>query len=311
MFYDRILLKMTLKPIEPGQSLIPLLVGKGVEPGENVREPLVLDVKDGNTYKRVALIPGSTIKGILRTTAYAIAKTMIPCISDPIVKHALETHSEELYAKTIHDLEKLKNGDPQLYARLAEELSDPNTRVLVRETLGVDNNTIDNVVDSLNKGKILDDYSQIIDFILAYNCPIDRLFGSKYFKGKLSVKTILLEIDGEKTRTGTRYHVAIDRMSQKNLEQSLYEDHLIYLKEIPVEITILEIDEASPEYKLLEHLKEYIQKIGVHIGTSKSTGYGPLKAETIHEHKISYSKLHEEYKKNNHNNILRKLTEQT
>lgn len=328
--FDKVKISLTLQGLD-GKP-VPLLVGRGVETGENIREPIELSIEQIRT---VVLIPSTSIKGVLRSIAYSLMKQLARTgIFNGLAKYSALLHEETMEKRTWHidgieDKLKRLYGDKYkdiLSGELLEQLQ-ANTRNqdilrIAYSSLGRDvvvvrrehgriifelSNDMKNYVEEGNLKKCFEISScmRFVDLIFSYYCPLDRLFGSQYFKGKMNIKSALLSED--KYMKMPRTHVAINRNKQVKEEKALYIDRIIYVKELNIELTIYDLEENSPEEKLLNSLLDYIKNVGIQLGGGKSIGYGYMILADRKIEKINYEKLHQQYIQGNIDEIIEKI----
>ena len=312
--YDRVNIKVTLSN-ENQQA--PILIGKGVEPGENVREQLEITLGNG---KKVYVVPSTSIKGALRTIAYNILKHVAGDPGSDIFKENIHRLASMLHTEgggddeksSIYhvpkDLSKIEKTDlEELKKQLKKQLDNEiilkmlysifkEDAVEFNEELATFKPKID--LDSLDRCIEDKKCREVVECLLSIHCPLCRLFGSRFYKGKLNVSSVF--IDPEKVARIARTHVAIDRRRLVKQEKALYSDRAVMVSEIEMELTALDIEEDSPEEKLLNLVLDYMKEIGIQLGAGKTIGYGYLKAISIDIDRLSYRDLSEKLEENIH-----------
>lgn len=253
---NRTLMELYLKP------LTPIHVGAGGV-GEITKNILHFTV--GNSL--LPIIPAESIKGVLRTEASRIAKRM--SFTQQRANEAVKLHS-----KAEHQF-----GKEEKDARLKEAAD-------FIANLGVfESEQIEELKEA--EGAILELYA-------SYHCPICRLFGSKYFAAKLLFTDAIPTAAKSQQPTAADYlrlntytSTAINRKTRTVDETKLFRTQYIepnsnlrFCLKIIAD-NILTGDEA----KLLANILEYIttkvggQAVGIHIGGSKSRGFGLLEVD--------------------------------
>ena len=115
--------------------------------------------------------------------------------------------------------------------------------------------------------------NQLREFYTAlFECPICRLFGSSMLASKLVFSDITTD-DEVFSYTST----AIDRKNRIVREGSLYS--IEYIKPDRLYLRIIADNITKPENKIFATLLEFIHKMGIEIGGSKSKGYGLLRLD--------------------------------
>ena len=328
VFYDKVRITLSLQSMD-GRP-VPLLVSKGVEPGENVREPIELTIMDNGRTRSVLVIPSTSIKGVLRTIAYPLLKHLAESNKlSGLAKYSAILHEEDIGGRYWHTLrlcgenKKLTSEEiKELSSLISESLRREDMLKIVYSTLGRNIVAIrrqgggrvrlevkPNIARSLEKDLCSclsnNNCRNLVELVLSYHCPLDRLFGSQYFKGKMSVKSIL--IDHEHYQRVPRPHVAIDRAKQVKVEQALYVDHVVYVNKLDVEVVVYDIEQGGSEELLLNLLLDYVEKAGIHLGSGKSTGYGYLRLVEKKIRRISYDELHKRLEEKKIDEVVDKM----
>ncbi len=115
-----------------------------------------------------------------------------------------------------------------------------------------------------------DEVIDIISKFLAYiKCPIEGIYGSKFFSGKILFSdSIISSPPFMITRT------TIDRRKWTVHEKHLYTEELLMPQKI--ELKILLSNPTEKEMKLWKDTLNFIEKLGLQIGNGKSKGQGVL-----------------------------------
>lgn len=120
---------------------------------------------------------------------------------------------------------------------------------------------------SYNKEEVVD----LISKFLAYKqCPIEGIYGSELFAGKVVFSDSLISSSTliELTRT------TIDRKTWTVKERHLYTEELLFPDKIEVKVLLRNPNDR--EIKLWKETLDFIEKLGLQIGNGKSKGQGLL-----------------------------------
>jgi len=199
-----------------------------------------------NNDKFVPFIPSESIKGVLRSTASKIFKSMsngFNCNKDNNYKHNISNND----LKGVFDDEQLK------------ELDDDLKGVFDDEQL-----------------KELDYNKKTQIYIALKKCYVCKLFGSDMVAGKLTFTD--LTINDVSIDVFDYTSTAIDRKKRIVKENSLFTTEYIIPERLNLTI-IADNIEKSNEGKLFAALLEYMIKLGIKVGGLKSRGYGLIKLD--------------------------------
>lgn len=197
--------------------------------------------------RSIPIIPGESLKGVLRSLASAISRSVFPN-DDVILCHEKDSHVRR------ENLNNLKNK----YYNIAEaELS----KIFPRES-----------IEELKQG----DGAQLLEYYLTLKCPICKLFGGKGVSGKILISDGLPQKEPDPMIYTS---VAIDRRTRIAAEGRLFQvvavkpdENLRYRFRIIVD----NVTRGSEEARLLSLLLEFLMKFGISVGGLKSRGYGKL-----------------------------------
>jgi len=257
----RVLVDLVLRPLSP------LHIGAGEAIGM-LRSLLRARVPGRDGAREFPTIPSSTLKGAMRSLCEKLAKKME--IRDELTAMALRLHHEDRRVGIEHAPEERSVID-ELFKRLLNDMSVEEKREFFLD-LGIK-------PDDINRQKgepvHLRSRRRAFSSLLAFYCPICRLFGSPGVSGLLRISDAVLVQEPE--RTLYKYGVGIDRRSLTAKR------HLLYAHEI-LEPTVLfkatlvvdNIRSGSPEALLLASLLDVMCKLGLQVGARKSAGYGLL-----------------------------------
>jgi len=271
------------------------LPGAGVEPGTSLKR--LVTVKLAHNKREVPVLLASSLRGALRAISERLART------DP---SAFTSTEAELKAVELHyeaPGKPLRHRGPDNKLREQEETLIEVLRALGLEglelerlsqlaiMLGMSPDDVTEFVDSLSKAgherlpdiKSLSErekafVAEVADRCLAMCCPICRLYGAPGLAGKLrAVDGLPREHD---IRISVRAHVGIDRASGTHREDILYQEEVIEPGHTFTAYLIIDnIEPGSSEARLLASTLEFILKLGLKLGSSKSRGLGLLKLD--------------------------------
>jgi CRISPR/Cas system CSM-associated protein Csm3 (group 7 of RAMP superfamily) len=252
----------------------PLSVGTGGQ--DMLRQVLRIGEK--------VVIPATTWKGAFRAIAERLAKTMdLKGVEGLAVLLYRETVRGIVYKPSDSDRRTVQN--PEEWNKYLEEFG---TALESKETettiYKLNFNTIKEILNDIYaeldetvlKGKAK--LPEFAERYLAYNCPIGCLFGNHVLAGKVRFFDTILDMRQTHIRPG----VGIERSTGKVKENVLY-----FVESIPSgsEMMLQFIaDNLLPERTdtiLFYNTLGYIQKLGLQIGTRKSTGMGLLSVKNI------------------------------
>lgn len=250
---NRLILKLVFKP-----STTPFVhVGQ-----ESFREAVlrVLRVYGSTTYY---IIPGSSLKGVLRRISENVAKCSLSSVRDPLERILIRAHCEpklvrhSCYAE--EDLQIIRE-----YIRSI--ISDESIR---RKYLADD--VADYVVTKFKEGCDVRSLPEL-EPILAYKCPICRLYGGPGLKGKIVFKDVLIPQDRVGTALVSR--VALERVSRRARESALFTVELLVLNDFCVDLVVENIVPGTTEALILAGTLSWLRSIGIGVGGMKSVGVG-------------------------------------
>ena len=240
----------------PFKVKAPIIIGKGVEPGLNIRETITITIGG----KQYFIIPSSSLKGVFRKLSATIAYKMVSKLQ-PHIGQVIMTHDED---KVKHKID-LEDED------LIEQLYSQNKDVMDRICFSKKNMPC----NRLKK----EDLETYMELVLSLYCPICSLYGSRHYAGIITFKPVIIPF--EERTVDVRYHVAIDRRSRTKEDRALYIDHLLYYvgKVINIEFIVKDLELGSLSSKLLASTLEYISVSGLLVGGGKSIGYGLMEMD--------------------------------
>jgi CRISPR/Cas system CSM-associated protein Csm3 (group 7 of RAMP superfamily) len=222
------------------------------------------------------VIPSTTWKGAFRAIAERLAKTM--------ELHGLERLAVKLYREMQKGIAySPQNTDPDWDTYLSEFKSVVNGNPIqnpqyVLKTQEVTQFLNDVYVDIEEIKKAKDGYEKMAEGYLAYNCPIGRLFGNHVLAGKVRFMDTIIDVKQTHFRPG----IGIDRKTGKVREGILYYIESIPSKtEISLRIVADNLTSGEIDTTLFNNILDYIQKLGLQIGTRKTAGMGLLSLKNI------------------------------
>jgi len=222
------------------------------------------------------VIPSTTWKGAFRAIAEKLAKTMeLNGLERLAVKLYRETQKGIVYTPQdtdqdwetyLSEFKSVVNGNP---------IQNPQYVLKPQEVTQFLN---DIYVDIEEVKKAKDGYEKMAEGYLAYNCPIGRLFGNHVLAGKVRFMDTIIDVKQTHFRPG----IGIDRRTAKVREGILY-----YIESIPsqTEISLRIVADnlvsGETDTTLFNNTLDYIQKLGLQIGTRKTAGMGLLSLKNI------------------------------
>ena len=257
-------------------NVSPLRIGKGKS---ELGEPTELSIEklpDGTPY-----VPGSSLKGALRSLAEKLAKSsghkicnifmdLTPCeLAAAITRKALDA-IESLSIKPLkHDLVDILSRAK----RTSEE---------IRELA----NSIENIVNEIQDTSDLENaIEKIMEELKELPCPVCRIFGNKELASHVRIMNAYPK-DEAKPELQFRTRVALDRFRKASRSGALFDYEFVppgYKWDFEMRIYNLNILEPNEDQasKLLKHVLDYVSNLGLEIGGMKSVGHGLIKFEEL------------------------------
>jgi CRISPR/Cas system CSM-associated protein Csm3 (group 7 of RAMP superfamily) len=222
------------------------------------------------------VIPSTTWKGAFRAIAKRLAKTMeLDGLERLAVKLYRETQKGIVYTPQdtdqdwetyLSEFKSAVNGNP---------IQNPQYVLKPQEVTQFLN---DVYVDIEEIKKAKNGYEKMAEGYLAYNCPIGRLFGNHVLAGKVRFMDTIIDVK----QTHFRLGIGIDRRTGKVREGILYYIESIPSKtEISLRIVADNLVSGETDTTLFNNILDYIQKLGLQIGTRKTAGMGLLSLKNI------------------------------
>ncbi|EZQ10627.1 hypothetical protein CM19_04045 [Candidatus Acidianus copahuensis] len=261
---------------------------------------------DGNTiyplnYDGLYVIPYSSLKGVLRRISESVVKTM-NCQGN--IKKSIETYIGT-EGKYTHVVEKDGNAyigneviridlHKPVYENLISCLSSRNNCEKVEEIL--------HLFPKNEKDIELEEFSKIYeDYNLSKNNPLERIYGSPYFSGGLTISDARLEGTNEITT-----HVTIDRKTKIQKERNLFNEISLRSRGFNVFVS-LKFDEGELgkcEKELWKMTLKYVNTLGIFVGGGKSRGLGYVILDDKESSYASINNLDERAKWENLNEYI-------
>jgi len=252
----------------------PLRVGKGRgELGEPTDLP-VEKLPDGRPY-----IPGSSLKGALRSLAERIANAMdlrtcnvfsrlSPCeLAAAAIRKAID-------ALTRGDVEVLSRGLSDILSR-AKQSGEEVVKGLAEDISGV--------ISGLNQLEQLPEaISSLVEKLAGLPCPVCRLFGNKELAAHVHVLNAFPLDENVKIHFRTR--VAIDRFRKAAHSGALFDYEFVppgHKWELHIRVYNLDFEGRDEASRLLRSVFDYIREVGLEVGSMKSVGHGLLRLEEL------------------------------
>ena len=240
-------------------------VGAGRELGAGTLKALKIG-GSSTTY----LIPSTSLKGVLRRIADHIGKSLarnprnleealLKChceTEDSGIRHVGCSDSE---LKLISEYVEKSFRDGSIQRFLSEDVIE-RTRRMLRNS---------KVLQVLRKNHALEP-------LLAFRCPICRLYGGPGLGGKVFVNNVVIT-DGSASFI-TR--ASIERVSGRVREGALFTVEALTLPKFEVTLIVENIELNTLEPLIIAGTLEWLLKLGLEVGGMKSTGLGHYRLST-------------------------------
>lgn len=244
----------------------PLNIGIGAT---DVRRAFIKVPKD-----RGFLIPSSTWKGAFRSVSERIAKSMD--FRDKLVELAVKSFEEEFKAAYKVDekfcnevLNVLRGGASTIIPYSGEDLI---------EVAGEIGFTLEEVGEIKERGFGTRDnlLYRLSESILAFHCPIGKLYGNHVLAGKLRFLDTILRLGNDGITLHERPGVAIDRRSDRVRGGALFILESIIGEKVRLRIVADNLIPGAEDSRLFALTLEAIENFGLSLGARKSAGMGWL-----------------------------------
>jgi len=209
-------------------------VPNGFRIGSKVDGNLVTQLRiDGD----IVLVPSSSWKGMFRRVSESVLNSREHSNGHGVSDKAIQ----EEVAKKAEDLARVD----ERFRKIAES----NNLITIKGLQGDNDNE-----------KLAELYGE-------YSCPIERLYGGKYFAGSMTVSDTAIKSPEIEQRT----HVSIDRKTRKGMEGHLYQEEIVHVNFLEVKVIV------RGEFELWKNTLKFLRDIGYFIGGGKSRGIGYIK----------------------------------
>lgn len=217
------------------------------------------------------IIPSSTWKGCFRSISENIAKTM--------KFNHIETLSIKFYNEKTGNIKYLpREGEPDDFIDLRNKLINVY-KGLKYEIPGIDEHKIKSLIHELGfseeKEKLekIDEetWNRFVEAFLSINCPIGKLYGNRYIAGKIRFFDTLV-----RGKTSERAIIGINRESLTVEEGYLSFMETLNEKYIKLIFIADNLRPGEGDSKLFASTLNYIRKLGLNLGGSKTRGLGYL-----------------------------------
>lgn len=101
-----------------------------------------------------------------------------------------------------------------------------------------------------------------------WNCPIEKLYGSKNFAGAITISDTIINAGTEE-----RAHVVIDRKSKRTLEKHLFTEQIIDVNSVEVKVIVRDMVDVW------NNTLKFMAEVGTFIGGGKTRGIGYIKLD--------------------------------
>jgi len=272
-----------------------VLPGRGVEPGTSLK--MTFKVRLPDRGGEVPMLLATSLKGALRALSERIAKSDCRALTNlEAEEEAIRWHHEPEGGPIRHAPEKNKNREDIFEEGALRHLLNvldifslgPEKTFKLAIALGVMRERAEELRDKVRESGMLGSLSladrhvrslvsALVERALALFCPICRLYGSPGLAAKLRLVDAL---PVNATRTAMRIHVGIDRRSLTSAENILYQEEVVEPGAIFKTWLIADnVRPGTPEARLLANTLDFIRKLGLQVGGSKSRGLGLLEVD--------------------------------
>jgi len=206
----------------------------------------VLKISYGEKYCPV--IPESSWRGALRKIGEIVAKSSIKQPKD-FKEKILLSHYEPEEGPIEH-----------LIVKQIKEENEKNIEKLAEYDI------VERFVPTREEAK------NALEPMITYLCPICRLWGGPGTRSRIILEDTILQ----EYKPYTRTHVGINRSTRTREEGQLYTPEYVYIKQLTLHLTVYNIKPKTIEAKILAGTLNWLTKLGLSIGSSKSRGVGHL-----------------------------------
>ncbi|MEM0171870.1 MAG: RAMP superfamily CRISPR-associated protein [Thermoproteota archaeon] len=238
--YERFIIDLSLKL----DYSSPLHIGAG---SEGINKMLLEFPVNG---RNVPIISAESLKGVLRSLASSLSKQMFPD------NFAVKYHLKDRHIRR-EGLDEQQKIMEQHLEKAKEYLKEIMPQDVIEEMYA-------------------EDKLQLLEYYLALNCPVCKLFGAQGIAGKLTFTDGIPNIP---PKFLTYVATSINRKNRLVEGERLFSvtavepsDKLKYR----IEIIADNVSKGSEEARLLSSLLQWVLKFGLQIGGLKSRGYGRL-----------------------------------
>jgi len=208
-------------------------VPNGFRIGSKVEKNVITQLRIDN---QTVLIPASSWKGVFRRVSEIVLND-----SEHFKGHSVEGKEVERVKDEVKEL-VVKD---ERFRRIAESR------------------------DAIKQGVEVNDVKKLVELYKEYKCPIERLYGGKYFAGAVTFSDTVLENFGLEQR----FHVSIDRKTRKSLEKNLFAEEIVYVNSVEVKVIV------RGEFELWRNTLKFLRDVGYFIGAGKSRGIGYIRLD--------------------------------
>ncbi|RLE71580.1 MAG: hypothetical protein DRJ37_04655 [Thermoprotei archaeon] len=224
------------------------------------------------------LIPESSWRGSIRKISEWVACASIEAIKDELEKAIVKAHHEHVGGPPTHLAGAEQPIDIAMLVMVAKELSQDGTleRFLAPEEVS----DVISKAEKISKGETLtvkqeEKLRKVLEPLVAFLCPICRLWGGFGIKSKIILEDTIL-----KPSTFMRTHVSLSRIADVREEARLYSAEYTLANVIELKAVIENVLPDSTEALILAGTLEWINEIGLEIGGFRSKGLGHLELES-------------------------------
>lgn len=212
---------------------------------------------------KLPIIPAESIKGVLRSLATRIARSMK--FSEKAwgkldVDSIVASHVKDRHPNYVKELEGLGGDYVDELLRSCGAFSEEQVRAIRREL------TVRNVLEML----------------VSLACPICQLFGAPHVAGKLLLYDAVPSLSPPSIRIGSQTSVAISRKTRIAEEGRLFTVRFVAPADalsFRTRMIVDNVERGKSDAKLLAKTLAYISRQGLRLGGGKSRGFGSLDVE--------------------------------
>ncbi len=253
----------------------PIRVGVGKDETGAADLPVIRDV-DGEPY-----IPGSSIKGVLRSLAEKITFNYWGIRCDPFTDA-----NRGRCSFTAAILKAIKEAAMLYHPKTMSAKFEEEARSRVGRLLGSEWRVEEALIDLVRKFSKGDGNTEglVSELVNGMNlpCPVCRLFGNTELSSHIQVLDLRRRDSEGRVIVQARTRVAIDRFRGAARPGALFDYEFIpqnYEWRLKIRLVNVNLRADRPQDRLMKALLKYFSEIGITVGSMKSVGLGVLKLD--------------------------------